>query len=398
MRILLAGDTHRNLRHTLWLIDQAADLRCASLFVLGDFAYRMDDGGQWFIQEVGDAAVDAGILVHWLDGNHDDHDWLDDVRGRRLHRRRRVSCLRACRRPLRPPRSPLDVGRARLRPSAGRTRSTSVTGSPMCRGGRKRRSPPPTSTGASTVDRSTCCSPTTPRRPPGRCSDGRTGRRYTDRPHTEANRRAVEQVRRATTPAWSPTATTICATRRFADGGRPLDSDTTDRDTTAGFSSTPATSTLQLFDHPYNTTILNERAVEIPVVMAWLYRGDPLGDVLEVGNVLQHYGDVLDVPTRRIVDRYETGPHVENLDVFDITGRYDTIITISTVEHVGWDPPEPARRVGPSKRSNTWPPCSPPPAACSSPSPPGGTSRWTTGWLTGQQQQPSRSATATDGY
>ena len=45
MRILLAGDTHRNLRHTLWLIDQAADLRCASLFVLGDFAYRMDDGG-----------------------------------------------------------------------------------------------------------------------------------------------------------------------------------------------------------------------------------------------------------------------------------------------------------------------------------------------------------------
>ena len=75
--------------------------------------------------------------------------------------------------------------------------------------------------------------------------------------------------------------------------------------------------------------------------MAWLYRGDPLGDVLEVGNVLQHYGDVLDVPTRRIVDRYETGPHVENLDVFDITGRYDTIITISTVEHVGWDPPEP---------------------------------------------------------
>ena len=79
-----------------------------------------------------------------------------------------------------------------------------------------------------------------------------------------------------------------------------MDSDTTDRDTTAGFSSTPATSTLQLFDHPYNTTILNERAVEIPVVMAWLYRGDPLGDVLEVGNVLQHYGDVLDVPTRRL--------------------------------------------------------------------------------------------------
>lgn len=95
---------------------------------------------------------------------------------------------------------------------------------------------------------------------------------------------------------------------------------------------------LPLFDHPYNTTLLNERAVEIPIVMRFLsnvtaFRG------LEVGNVLSHYfpGVMID---RRIVDRYETTDGVENIDVFDIYGEFDYIFAISTLEHVRWDPPE----------------------------------------------------------
>lgn len=98
---------------------------------------------------------------------------------------------------------------------------------------------------------------------------------------------------------------------------------------------------LPIFDHEYNTTFLNERAIEIPIAMWWLskYGDAPRG--LEVGNVLQHYfPDVCS--ERRIVDQYEEADEsVENIDVFDITGEYDYIFSISTIEHVRWDPPEP---------------------------------------------------------
>lgn len=99
--------------------------------------------------------------------------------------------------------------------------------------------------------------------------------------------------------------------------------------------------TIPEFDHPYNTTALNERAVELAMVQQFLimrhnWEGR-LGEVLEVGNVLSHYGDSITLPSRRIVDRFEVAPNVENIDVFDIEGTYDTIISISTIEHVGVD-------------------------------------------------------------
>ena len=99
--------------------------------------------------------------------------------------------------------------------------------------------------------------------------------------------------------------------------------------------------TLEPFDHPYNTTALNERAVELAMVQQFLimrhnWEGR-LGEVLEVGNVLSHYEDSISLPSRRIVDRFEVAPGVENIDVFDIKGTYDTIISISTIEHVGVD-------------------------------------------------------------
>lgn len=96
---------------------------------------------------------------------------------------------------------------------------------------------------------------------------------------------------------------------------------------------------LPIFDHEYNTSILNERAIEIPITMWWLneYAG---GDGLEVGNVLRHYFPEIE-SDRRIVDRYEEADDtVENIDVFAIEGEYDYIFAISTLEHVRWDPPE----------------------------------------------------------
>lgn len=88
---------------------------------------------------------------------------------------------------------------------------------------------------------------------------------------------------------------------------------------------------LPLVDEPYNTTISNERAVELAVARHWL-KGRT-GDGLEVGNVLGHYG----THGHRVVDLHEQAPGVDNLDVFDLTGTYDWAVAISTIEHVHWD-------------------------------------------------------------
>lgn len=95
---------------------------------------------------------------------------------------------------------------------------------------------------------------------------------------------------------------------------------------------------LPLFDHPYNDTIHNERAVEIPIAVDFIARGH--GRVLEVGNVLGHYFTAEQLPGRLVVDRHERAPGVHSLDVFDLAGEFDTIVAISTLEHVRWDEPD----------------------------------------------------------
>jgi hypothetical protein len=96
------------------------------------------------------------------------------------------------------------------------------------------------------------------------------------------------------------------------------------------------------FYRRYNSTWKTERAVEIPIV--WRIMRQHAGQrVLEVGNVLSHYFAV----THDIVDKYEHAPGVINRDIVDYqpSARYDLIISISTLEHVGWDeqPREPAK-------------------------------------------------------
>lgn len=86
------------------------------------------------------------------------------------------------------------------------------------------------------------------------------------------------------------------------------------------------------FYHPYNLTWADERIVEVPVAREFL-SGRPDGTVLEVGNVLSHYFDV----RHDIIDKYEKADGVINEDVIDFNpGRkYDLIISVSTLEHVG---------------------------------------------------------------
>jgi SAM-dependent methyltransferase len=85
--------------------------------------------------------------------------------------------------------------------------------------------------------------------------------------------------------------------------------------------------------HRYKATWLTERAVEVPVVQRLVDR-EP-GRVLEVGNVLSHYR----AQRHLVVDKYEQAPGIMNRDVLalDDLGRFELVVAISTLEHVGWD-------------------------------------------------------------
>lgn len=85
------------------------------------------------------------------------------------------------------------------------------------------------------------------------------------------------------------------------------------------------------FWHPYNWTHTNERQVELPVVFDWLSRREGKG--LEVGNVTPNYLP----PRHKVIDIMEKAPHIDNENLFDVTGKYDWVLAISTIEHVGWD-------------------------------------------------------------
>jgi hypothetical protein len=91
----------------------------------------------------------------------------------------------------------------------------------------------------------------------------------------------------------------------------------------------------EYFLHKYNTTWRNERSVELSAVKQFLslHTNEML---LEFGNVLEHYklGDP-DI----VVDLYEKGSKVTNVDIVDFHSdvKFSAIVSISTIEHVGWD-------------------------------------------------------------
>lgn len=92
--------------------------------------------------------------------------------------------------------------------------------------------------------------------------------------------------------------------------------------------------TYENFWRRYNATWRNERAVEIPITRRVIEKS-PASKILEVGNVLSHYGPV----RHDVVDKYEQAYGVINEDVctFRPVQKYDLIVSVSTLEHVGWD-------------------------------------------------------------
>jgi len=97
-------------------------------------------------------------------------------------------------------------------------------------------------------------------------------------------------------------------------------------------------------DHRYHVhpfVLDNERAVEVAIARDWLTPS--VGEILEIGNVLSNF---VAFP-HDVVDKYERAPGVINEDIvtFAPGKQYDQIVSISTLEHVGWDeqPREPEK-------------------------------------------------------
>jgi len=86
--------------------------------------------------------------------------------------------------------------------------------------------------------------------------------------------------------------------------------------------------------HRYNMTWASERCVEVPIGRWWAAKYPP-DAVLEVGNVLSHYGPA----QHQILDKFEKGPGVINEDIvtFKPNKKYQLVFSISTFEHIGFD-------------------------------------------------------------
>jgi hypothetical protein len=92
------------------------------------------------------------------------------------------------------------------------------------------------------------------------------------------------------------------------------------------------------FFHRTHQTWRSERIVEVAIGRALLERSAGRR-VLEIGAVLPQY---VEGWSHVVVDKYEEMPGVINEDAETFTAPpFDTIISISTIEHIGWDEPTP---------------------------------------------------------
>jgi hypothetical protein len=89
---------------------------------------------------------------------------------------------------------------------------------------------------------------------------------------------------------------------------------------------------LKYITSQYNQSTYNERSVEVAVGLDAVKNHQ---NILEIGAVLPHYRK----PTWDVVDKFELGKGIQNVDIIDFKPKqkYDYIISLSTFEHIGYD-------------------------------------------------------------
>lgn len=79
-KILFAGDIHGNEDHAEWLFKHASANGVTHIISCGDFGYWVHFRfGKKFINRVAHLAEQNNIRFYWVDGNHENHDILDDL-------------------------------------------------------------------------------------------------------------------------------------------------------------------------------------------------------------------------------------------------------------------------------------------------------------------------------
>ena len=78
-KVMLAGDWHGNHTWARVSCEAAARSGCFALVQLGDFGLWPGREDTW-LDHVDGCAREAGLEVVWIDGNHENHDALDDWR------------------------------------------------------------------------------------------------------------------------------------------------------------------------------------------------------------------------------------------------------------------------------------------------------------------------------
>jgi Icc-related predicted phosphoesterase len=79
-KVMFAGDIHGNLDHAEWLFGHAREQGVNVIIACGDFGYWPHyRWGEKFLNAVAEMAEKNDIKFYWVDGNHENHDLLDDL-------------------------------------------------------------------------------------------------------------------------------------------------------------------------------------------------------------------------------------------------------------------------------------------------------------------------------
>jgi predicted phosphodiesterase len=76
MKIALVGDVHGGTTDALTAIYHAADMGAERIIFLGDFGYNFTDS---FVYELTIAGAACGLIIEWIDGNHENFDKLQSL-------------------------------------------------------------------------------------------------------------------------------------------------------------------------------------------------------------------------------------------------------------------------------------------------------------------------------
>lgn len=78
-RVGFAGDWHGSADFAEVVLDAAAQKGADIVLQVGDFGLNRDQAGDQFADRVDARCKELGVAVLWVDGNHDDHDVLEQI-------------------------------------------------------------------------------------------------------------------------------------------------------------------------------------------------------------------------------------------------------------------------------------------------------------------------------